>query len=155
MVSRKQWGSGAKLYQSRSGGRPELRSAAEGRPAGLERGWFVQPTVFTGVSNDMRIAARGKSRPGALRPSPTTMRTKPSPSPTNSPTDCRPYVESVGYVRTRVGVAGRLDCGGVTNQWRAARTAGRPSAGFKQSGIGREYGRYGLEAHLEVRAILG
>jgi aldehyde dehydrogenase (NAD+) len=30
-----------------------------------------------------------------------------------------------------------------------------PFGGFKQSGIGREYGRYGLEAHLEPRAILG
>jgi aldehyde dehydrogenase (NAD+) len=56
MVSRKQWDrvqSYLKLGQEEGA---TLLVGGEGRPEGLERGWFVQPTVFANVTNDMRIA---------------------------------------------------------------------------------------------------
>src|SRR5246500_1452662 len=56
MVSQKQWDRVQSYIHLGLEEGAALLVGGEGRPAGLERGWFVQPTVFTGVNNDMRIA---------------------------------------------------------------------------------------------------
>ena len=71
----------------------------------------------------------------------------------DTPYGLQAYVESADRAHAH-RVAERLDCGRVTING-APHAPLAPFGGFKQSGIGREYGRYGLEAHLEVRAILG
>ena len=56
MVSQKQWDRVQGYIQLGLEEGAELLVGGEGRPRGLDRGWFAQPTVFTGVNNDMRIA---------------------------------------------------------------------------------------------------
>ena len=56
MVSQKQWDRVQGYIQLGLEEGAELLVGGEGRPRGLDRGWFAQPTVFAGVNNDMRIA---------------------------------------------------------------------------------------------------
>ena len=130
----------------------ELLVGGEGRPAGLDRGWFVRPTVFTGVSNDMRIAREEIFGP-VLCVIPYDTEEEAIAIANDTPYGLQAYVESTDAVHAR-RVAERLEAGRVVING-APHEPLAPFGGFKQSGIGREYGRYGLETHLESRAILG
>ena len=152
MVSQKQWDRVQSYIHLGLEDGAEVLVGGEGRPAGLERGWFVQPTVFTGVSNDMRIAREEIFGP-VLCVIPYDDEEEAIAIANDSPYGLQAYVESADAAHAR-RVAERLDCGRVTING-APHAPLAPFGGFKQSGIGREYGRYGLEAHLEVRAILG
>jgi aldehyde dehydrogenase (NAD+) len=152
MVSQKQWDRVQSYIHLGLEEGAELLVGGEGRPAGLERGWFVQPTVFTGVNNDMRIAREEIFGP-VLCVIPYDDEEEAIAIANDSPYGLQAYVESADVAHAR-RVAERLDCGRVTING-APHAPLAPFGGFKQSGIGREYGRYGLEAHLEVRAILG
>jgi aldehyde dehydrogenase (NAD+) len=112
----------------------------------------VQPTVFANVNNDMRIAREEIFGP-VLCVIPYDDEEEAIAIANDSPYGLQAYVESADVAHAR-RVAERLDCGRVTING-APHAPLAPFGGFKQSGIGREYGRYGLEAHLEVRAILG
>ena len=152
MVSQKQWDRVQGYIRLGLEEGAELLVGGEGRPAGHERGWFVQPTVFTGVSNDMRVAREEIFGP-VLCVIPYDDEDEAIAIANDSPYGLQAYVESADPTHAR-RVAERLDCGRVTING-APHAPLAPFGGFKQSGIGREYGRYGLEAHLEVRAILG
>jgi aldehyde dehydrogenase (NAD+) len=152
MVSQKQWDRVQGYIHLGLEEGAELLVGGEGRPAGLERGWFVQPTVFTGVNNDMRIAREEIFGP-VLCVIPYDDEEEAIAIANDSPYGLQAYVESADVAHAR-RVAERLDCGRVTING-APHAPLAPFGGFKQSGIGREYGRYGLEAHLEVKAILG
>jgi aldehyde dehydrogenase (NAD+) len=152
MVSQKQWDRVQSYIHLGLEEGAELLVGGEGRPAGLERGWFVQPTVFTGVNNDMRIAREEIFGP-VLCVIPYDDEEEAIAIANDSPYGLQAYVESADVAHAR-RVAERLDCGRVTING-APHAPLAPFGGFKQSGIGREYGRYGLEAHLEAKAILG
>ncbi|HWD26135.1 MAG TPA: aldehyde dehydrogenase family protein [Rhizomicrobium sp.] len=152
MVSKKQWDRVQSYIRLGRDEGAELLSGGEGRPAGLERGWFVQPTIFTGVNNGMRIAREEIFGP-VLCVIPYDDEDEAIAIANDSPYGLQAYVESADRAHAR-RVARRLDCGRVVING-APHAPLAPFGGFKQSGIGREYGRYGLEAHLEVRAILG
>ncbi|WP_448956592.1 aldehyde dehydrogenase family protein [Labrys neptuniae] len=152
MVSQKQWDRVQGYIRLGIGEGAEILVGGEGRPAGLDRGWFVQPTVFTGVNNDMRIAREEIFGP-VLCVIPYEDEDEAVTIANDSPYGLQAYVESADRAHAH-RVAERLDCGRVTING-APHAPLAPFGGFKQSGIGREYGRYGLEAHLEVRAILG
>ena len=152
MVSQKQWDRVQSYIHLGLEEGAELLVGGEGRPAGLERGWFVQPTVFTGVSNDMRIAREEIFGP-VLCVIPYDDEEEAIAIANDSPYGLQAYVESADVAHAR-RVAERLDGGRVTING-APHAPQAPFGGFKQSGIGREYGRYGLEAHLEIKAILG
>ena len=152
MVSQKQWDRVQSYIRLGIEEGAELLIGGERRPAGLERGWFVQPTIFTGVNNDMRIAREEIFGP-VLCVIPYDDEDEAIAIANDSPYGLQAYVESVDVAHAH-RVAGRLDCGRVVING-APHAPLAPFGGFKQSGIGREYGRYGLEAHLEVRAILG
>jgi aldehyde dehydrogenase (NAD+) len=152
MVSQKQWDRVQSYIHLGLEEGAELLVGGEGRPAGLERGWFVQPTVFTGVNNDMRIAREEIFGP-VLCVIPYDDEEEAIALANDSPYGLQAYVDSADVAHAR-RVAQRLDCGRVTING-APHAPLAPFGGFKQSGIGREYGRYGLEAHLEVKAILG
>jgi aldehyde dehydrogenase (NAD+) len=128
-----------------------LLVGGEGRPAGLERGWFVQPTVFVGT-NDMRIAREEIFGP-VLCVIPYDDEEEAIAIANDTAYGLQSYVESADRTHAH-RVAERLETGRVVING-APHAPLAPFGGFKQSGIGREYGRYGLEAHLEVRAILG
>jgi aldehyde dehydrogenase (NAD+) len=152
MVSQKQWDRVQGYIRLGLEEGAELLVGGEGRPRGLDRGWFVQPTVFTGVSNDMRIAREEIFGP-VLCVIPYDDEEEAIAIANDTSYGLQAYVESADVAHAR-RVAERLESGRVVING-APHEPLAPFGGFKQSGIGREYGRYGLEAHLEARAILG
>lgn len=123
-----------------------------GRPEGMNRGYFVRPTVFADVNNEMTIAREEifgpvlsiipfESEDDALRIANDTVY-----GLTN-------YVQSQdGGKRNRM--ARRLRSGMVEMNGKS-RSAGAPFGGMKQSGNGREGGVWGIEDFLEVKAVSG
>ena len=151
MVSQKQWDRVQDYIHLGIEEGAELLVGGEGRPAGLERGWFVQPTVFI-ADNDMRIAREEIFGP-VLCVIPYDDEEEAIAIANDTSYGLQAYVESADRAHAR-RVADRLESGRVVING-APHAPLAPFGGFKQSGIGREYGRYGVEAHLEVRAILG
>ncbi len=129
-----------------------LVAGGPGRPEGLDKGYFVRPTVFANVSNDMTIA-----REEIFGPVLTIIGFDDEDDAVrianDTPYGLAAYV-SAGSIERARGVARRIRAGnvnlnGVPNE-RAA-----PFGGFKQSGNGREWGKFGLEEYLEAKAIAG
>lgn len=128
-----------------------LATGGEAPPPGLERGFFVRPTVFTEVTNDMVIAREEIFGPvlsilahdgedDAVRLA------------NDSPYGLSGAVWSADRERA-LRVAGRLRTGQVEING-GVFDPDAPFGGYKQSGHGRELGRYGLEEYLEVKALL-
>jgi len=119
-------------------------------PEGLERGYYVQPTVFAEVSNDMTIAQEEIFGPVLCI------------IPYDDDDDAVAIANDTIYglaggvygtdVARAVRVARRIQAGHVeVNGMGFHPTA--PFGGYKQSGIGREYGVYGMEEFLEVKTL--
>ena len=151
MVSRKQY---ERVQQYIKLGQEEgatLLTGGEGHPEGLEAGNFIRPTVFTNVKNDMRIAREEIFGPVL---SVITYKTEEEAIAIANDTyyGLQAYVSSADTERAhRVAnriAAGRVLINGLFHDPQA------PFGGFKQSGMGREFGVYGLEAYLEPKAIL-
>ena len=123
-----------------------------GRPDGLNRGWYVRPTVFADVSNDMTIAREEIFGP-VLSIIPFDSEVEAVGIANDTPFGLTNYVQSIdGEKRKRV--ARRLRSGMVEMNGQP-RGAGSPFGGVKASGNGREGGSWGLEEFLEVKAISG
>ena len=151
MVSRKQWDrvqSYLKLGQQEGA---TVLVGGEGRPEGLDRGWFVRPTVFAGATNAMRIAREEIFGP-ALTVIGYSTEDEAIAIANDTTYGLQSYVPSSDPERARrVGSqleAGRVVINGAPHEPQA------PFGGFKQSGLGRERGVFGLEAHLEPKAVL-
>ncbi len=129
----------------------EVLVGGEGRPEGLKAGFFVKPTVFVNVNNDMTIA-----REEIFGPVLSVIAYDSEDEAVSIANDSR-YGLHAAVLGTDIKRARR-----VASQLRAGRVVingmtddpQAPWGGFKYSGIGREYGRYGIEAFLETRAIL-
>ena len=122
------------------------------RPDGLDKGFFVRPTVFAGVTPDMRVFQEEIFGPVLCI---TPFRDEAHAIELANATDfgLSGYVQSADLERAR-RVAGRMRTGMV--HLNGAPTDGRaPFGGYKQSGNGREWGRFGLEDFLEVKAVMG
>jgi aldehyde dehydrogenase (NAD+) len=130
----------------------ELVTGGLGKPAGLEAGYFVKPTVFAGVTPSMTIAKDEIFGP-VLSIMTYETEEEAIAIANDTPYGLQAYVSSTNLARAnRVAdqiVAGRVHINGIHDDLIA------PFGGFKQSGIGREFGPYGLEAYLEPKAILG
>jgi aldehyde dehydrogenase (NAD+) len=130
----------------------ELVTGGEGSPAGLESGYFVKFTVFANVTMDMTIAKEEIFGPVL---SILTYKTEAEAIGIANDTvyGLQAFVSSSDMQRAnRVAsqiVAGRVFINGLYDIPEA------PFGGFKQSGIGREFGTYGLEAYLEPKAVMG
>jgi aldehyde dehydrogenase (NAD+) len=130
----------------------ELVTGGEGPPAGLEDGYFVRPTVFANVTMDMTIAKEEIFGPVLAV---LTYKTEAEAIQIANDTvyGLQAYVSSSDLNRAnRVAaqiVAGRVFINGLYEEPEA------PFGGFKQSGMGREFGTYGLEEYLEPKAIMG
>ena len=129
----------------------EVLAGGEGHPEGLEAGYFVKPTVFVNVKNDMTIAQEEifgpvlcvityDSEDEAIR---IANDSKYGLHASVLGTDLQRARRVASQIR-----AGRVVINSMTDDSQA------PWGGFKYSGLGREYGRYGIEAFLETRAIL-
>ena len=152
MVSQKQWERVQRYIGIGIDEGARLVAGGEGRPDGLEAGWFVRPTVFSDVTNDMAIAREEIFGPvlSIIAYNDTEEAIKIA-NDTNY--GLQAYVFGQDKTRARE-VASRIEAGRVLVNTLAHEPAA-PFGGFKQSGIGREYGTYGIEAFLEPKALLG
>jgi len=122
-----------------------------GKPEGLEAGNFVKPTIFTNVKNEMRIAQEEIFGP-VLSIIPYKDEEDAVRIANDTPYGLAAYISSSDNERAE-RVASRIDAGRVCiNGFRHDPMV--PFGGFKQSGIGREYGEFGLQPYLETKAIL-
>lgn len=129
-----------------------LLAGGLGHPEGLENGNFVKPTVFYNVDNKMRIAQEE-----IFGPVLSIITYKDEAEAVDIANDTiyglQAYVSSADNEKARRVAsqinAGRVLVNGLNHDPEA------PFGGFKQSGIGREFGVYGLEAYLEPKALIG
>ncbi len=122
------------------------------RPSGLDRGYYVKPTVFADVKNTMRIAREEIFGP-VLVMMPFADEAEAVALANDSDFGLSGYVSSGDLERAR-RVARALRTGMVHLNG-ASTDLTAPFGGYKQSGNGREWGRFGLEDFLEVKAIMG
>ncbi len=129
----------------------EVLAGGEGHPEGLDAGYFVKPTVFVNVNNDMTIA-----REEIFGPVLCVIAYDSEEDAIRIANDSRyglhgavlgTDLERARRVASQLRM-GRVVINGMTDDPQA------PWGGFKYSGVGREYGRYGIQAFLEPRAIL-
>jgi aldehyde dehydrogenase (NAD+) len=129
-----------------------LLTGGPGRPDGLERGYFVRPTVFGDVRNDMMIA-RDEIFGPVLSIIPYRDDDEAIAIANDTPYGLHAYVFGADLARANrvaAGIqAGRVFVNGLYDAPEA------PFGGFKQSGLGREFGVFGLETYLEPKAIMG
>ena len=129
----------------------EVLVGGEGHPKGLEAGYFVKPTVFVNVTNDMAIA-----REEIFGPVLCVITYENDDDAIEIANDTsyglHAYVSGTDVQRARRVasrlLAGRVAINGMLDDQQA------PFGGFKHSGVGREFGTFGIEAFLEPRAIL-
>ena len=129
-----------------------VAAGGPGRPDGMERGYYVRPTVFSHVDNDMVVAREEIFGPVLVligyEDDDDAVRIA-----NDTPYGLAGYVSAGDPERGRA-IARRIRSGQVNLN--GARPDFRvPFGGYKQSGNGREWGRHGLEEFLEVKAILG
>jgi aldehyde dehydrogenase (NAD+) len=117
---------------------------------GLERGYYVRPTVFGGVRPDMAIAQEEIFGP-VLAVLPYADEAEAVRIANGTQYGLAAGVFGTDVDRARA-VAGRLRAGQVDVNGAAFNTKA-PFGGFKQSGNGREFGRFGLEEFTELKAI--
>ena len=129
-----------------------LVTGGTGRPAGLNRGYFVKPTVFADVQQDMRIAREEIFGP-VLSILPFDSEEQVVTMANDSVYGLAAYIQSKDIERAR-RVARQMRAGQVRvnyPNW----DAGLPFGGYKQSGNGREYGIFGLDDFTEIKGIAG
>ena len=129
----------------------EVLVGGEGHPQGFEAGYFVKPTVFVNVKNDMTIAQEEIFGPVlsviAYNSEDEAIRIANDSQYGLHAAVLGTDLERARRVASRIR-AGRVVINNMTDDQQA------PWGGFKYSGVGREYGQYGIEAFLEPRAIL-
>ena len=152
VVNRVQWDKIQALIKKGIDEGAKLAAGGLGLPDGLNKGYYVRPTVFSHVTNDMAIAREEifgpvlsiigyKDEDDAVRIA------------NDTPYGLAGYVSSANVERAR-HVARRLRAGNI-NLNGAPNERGAPFGGYKHSGNGREWGRFGLEEYLEVKAVAG
>jgi len=128
-----------------------LVTGGTGRPDGRNAGFFIKPTLFTDVTPDMRIAQEETFGPVA------TITAYDDQDEAIRIANDTPYGLSAtisGDPAAAAKVAPRLRAGLVTiNAW--APDGAGPFGGYKQSGNGREGGKYGLIDFMEVKTVVG
>lgn len=130
----------------------ELVTGGPGRPQHLHRGYFVRPTVFGGVRNDMTIAREEIFGP-VLCILPYADEAEAVRIANDTPYGLAAYVQSadLGHARR---VAAQLRAGNVYVNYPPWDTAA-PFGGYRRSGNGREYGKWGLQEYQELKAVVG
>jgi aldehyde dehydrogenase (NAD+) len=130
----------------------ELVAGGPGRPHGIARGYFVKPTVFSSVRNDMTIAREEIFGP-VLSIIPYENEEQAVQMANDTPYGLSGYVTSNDIERGR-RIAKRIRAGNVHING-ARLDFGGCFGGYKQSGNGREWSEAGLEEFLELKAVFG
>ena len=130
----------------------ELVVGGLGKPEGFTTGYYVKPTVFAGVSNDMAIAREEIFGP-VLSILPYKNEEEAIEIANDTDYGLYGYVFSNNAERAKL-VANRIRAGSVSINGAGADPS-TPFGGYKQSGNGRERGPFGFDEFLEVKAVLG
>ncbi|SHO63390.1 aldehyde dehydrogenase (NAD+) [Pseudoxanthobacter soli DSM 19599] len=129
----------------------ELVAGGPGRPADLNRGYYVRPTVFARVTNDMRIA-----REEIFGPVLSILGYETVDEAVEIANDTvyglASYIQ--GDLEEARALSKRLRTG-VVRINRSAWDGAAPFGGYKQSGNGREYGKFGIHEFLEIKGVVG
>ena len=130
----------------------KLVAGGPGKPEGLEKGYFVKPTVFADVNNDMDIARTEIFGP-VLSVMPFESEEEAIQIANDTPYGLTNYIQTQDIEKVK-RVARKLRSGMVDVNG-AGIAVDAPFGGFKHSGIGREAGEHGLEEFLEVKSVGG
>ena len=152
LVSEMQYNKVQTLIETAIGEGARVVVGGPGRPEGFNRGYYVRPTIFADVNNNMTIAREEVFGP-VLVMIPFEDEADAIRIANDTPYGLAAYVQS-GDMEQAHRVARRLRAGMVQING-AQRPMGSPFGGYKQSGNGREGGAWGLEDFLEVKAISG
>lgn len=130
----------------------ELVTGGLGQPEGLESGYFVKPTLFANVTEDMAIAVEEIFGPVQAI---LTYKTEEEAiaMANNTAYGLAAYIHSTNMEKANK-LAALMEAGNVSING-APPEMSAPFGGYKQSGIGREYGEYGIEECLETKSITG
>jgi len=151
LVSKLQFDKVQRLIQAGIDEGATLVTGGVGRPAGLNRGWFVRPTVFGDVVNAMTISKEEIFGP--------VLAIQPYDSIEDAIAQANDTIYGLaayiaGPVEDAIPVARRLRAGTVNLNYPDWDTAA-PFGGYKQSGNGREYADWGIHDFCEVKGIVG
>ena len=130
----------------------KLVAGGVGKPEGLEKGYFVKPTAFADVNNQMEIARTEIFGP-VLSIIPFETEEEAIKIANDTPYGLTNYIQTQDPEKVK-RLARKLRSGMVDVNG-AGIAVDAPFGGFKHSGIGREAGEYGLEEFLEVKAVGG
>ncbi|SCB61828.1 Aldehyde dehydrogenase family protein [Rhizobium aethiopicum] len=129
----------------------ELVAGGPGRPSHLNSGYYVRPTVFARVTNQMTIAREEIFGP-VLSIIGYDSEDEAIAIANDTPYGLAAYIQ--GDPEEARALAGRLRAGSVrlnSSAWDSA----APFGGYKRSGNGREYGKFGLHEFTEIKGIVG
>jgi aldehyde dehydrogenase (NAD+) len=152
VVSEQQWQKIQDLIRKGIDEGAELAAGGPGRPSGLDTGYFVKPTVFSNVGNDMAIAREEIFGP-VLSIIPYGDEDEAVRIANDTVYGLSGYVSSSNLERARK-VASRMRTGMVHING-AGLDSAAPFGGYKQSGNGREWGAYGIDEFLEIKSVYG
>ncbi|MEX6723253.1 aldehyde dehydrogenase family protein [Parapedomonas caeni] len=152
LVSLAQWEKVQRLIQVGIDEGARLVTGGIGKPEGINAGYFARPTVFADVTNSMTIAREEIFGP-VLSILPYDSEEEAIAVANDTPYGLAGYVSSGNVERARK-VARQIRAGNVHING-APMDVTAPFGGYKQSGIGREFGEHGLVEFLEVKAMLG
>lgn len=151
VVSEVQWNKIQDLIQSGIDEGAELVCGGLGRPDGMAVGYYVKPTLFTNVTNDMRIAQEEIFGPVLV-----LIGYEDDAEAISIANDT--IYGLAGYISgshdRAVEIARKIRTGNMHVNG-SGPDFNAPFGGYKQSGNGREWGSHGLEEFMEVKAILG
>ena len=152
VVNKSQWTKIQEMIEVGINEGARLVAGGPGLPEGMNRGYYVRPTVFADVTNDMRIAQEEIFGP-VLSIIPFEDEADAVRIANDTPYGLTNYVQSQdGAKRNRMALALRS---GMVEMNGESRSAGSPFGGMKMSGRAREGGVWGIEEFLEVKAISG
>ncbi|AZV79825.1 aldehyde dehydrogenase family protein [Parasedimentitalea marina] len=152
VVNELQWGKIQSLIQAGIDEGAKLVAGGTGRPEGLDKGFYVKPTIFADVNNQM-VVAREEIFGPVLAIIPFDTEEEAVQIANDTPYGLTNYVQTQDMERAN-RMARQLRSGMVEMNGQS-RSAGAPFGGMKQSGNGREGGSWGIEDFLEVKAVGG
>ena len=130
----------------------ELIIGGLGRPDSFDKGFYIKPTIFGNVKNNMTIAQEEIFGP-VLCIIPYDSIEEAINIANDSPYGLSGYISSENHEKA-LDIASKIRSGNVHINYSPS-SIDAPFGGYKQSGNGREWGKFGLEDFLEVKAILG
>ena len=152
VVNQVQWNKIQDLIQKGLDEGAKLVAGGTGRPEGFNKGFYVRPTVFADVNNQMTIAREEIFGP-VLSIIPFETEEEALEIANDTPYGLTNYVQTQNGARLN-RMARKLRSGMVEMNG-AFRAAGSPFGGMKQSGNGREGGIWGILDFLEIKAVAG